>query len=52
MNDYITTTKQSTTKPRAYFLGYTVIDNIPLIFEYASFIHTRVSLPGQIYCFS
>ena len=25
MNDYITTTKQSTTKPCAYFLGYTVI---------------------------
>ena len=24
MNDYITTTKQSTTKPSAYFLGYTV----------------------------
>ena len=24
MNDCITTTKQSTTKPRAYFLGYTV----------------------------
>ena len=24
MNDYITTTKQSTTKPYAYFLGYTV----------------------------
>ena len=25
MNDYITTTKQSTTKPCAYFLGYTVV---------------------------
>ena len=25
MNDYITTTKQSTTKPCAYFLGYTVM---------------------------
>ena len=25
MNDYITTTKQSTTKPCAYFLGYTVL---------------------------
>ena len=24
MDDYITTTKQSTTKPCAYFLGYTV----------------------------
>ena len=28
MNDCITTTKQSTTKPRAYFLGYTVRNNI------------------------
>ena len=32
MNDCITTTKQSTTKPCAYFLGYTVYDylSIPL----------------------
>ena len=29
MNDCITTTKQSTTKPCAYFLGYTVSDNFP-----------------------
>ena len=29
MNDYITTTKQSTTKPCAYFLGYTVRMGIP-----------------------
>ena len=28
MNDYITTTKQSTTKPCAYFLGYTVPHDI------------------------
>ena len=28
MNDYITTTKQSTTKPCAYFLGYTVMKSI------------------------
>ena len=28
MNDYITTTKQSTTKPCANFLGYTVNDSI------------------------
>ena len=27
MSDYITTTKQSTTKPCAYFLGYTVISH-------------------------
>ena len=32
MNDCITTTKQSTTKPCAYFLGYTVDGNyIPLL---------------------
>ena len=29
MNDYITTTKQSTTKPCAYFLGYTVACCLP-----------------------
>ena len=28
MNDFITTTKQSTTKPCAYFLGYTVKGNL------------------------
>ena len=28
MDDCITTTKQSTTKPCAYFLGYTVISNL------------------------
>ena len=28
MNDCITTTKQSTTKPCAYFLGYTVVSSI------------------------
>ena len=34
MNDCITTTKQSTTKPRAYFLGYTVLQSSskPLIY--------------------
>ena len=31
MNDCITTTKQSTTKPCAYFLGYTVCQGIVLI---------------------
>ena len=33
MNDYITTTKQSTTKPCRYFLGYTVC-----IYRYADFV--------------
>ena len=28
MNDCITTTKQSTTKPCAYFLGYTVVSTL------------------------
>ena len=31
MNDYITTTKQSTTKPYAYFLGYTVSLYVQLV---------------------
>ena len=46
MNDYITTTKQSTTKPCAYFLGYTVhhnslqmIRSLPLI----SLWHDRIT---------
>ena len=34
MNDYITTTKQSTTKPCANFLGYTVIRNLSPAAEY------------------
>ena len=33
MNDCITTTKQSTTKPCAYFLGYTVCLLLKLIFK-------------------
>ena len=32
MNDCITTTKQSTTKPCAYFLGYTVVYTIQYLF--------------------
>ena len=31
MNDYITTTKQSTTKPCAYFLGYTVLEDLAVL---------------------
>ena len=34
MNDYITTTKQSTTKPCAYFLGYTVHQNDVIKLKY------------------
>ena len=35
MNDCITTTKQSTPKPCAYFLGYTVV-NVPGLAESVS----------------
>ena len=35
MNDCITTTKQSTTKPCAYFLGYTVPASTTKVFIYA-----------------
>ena len=34
MNDCITTTKQSTTKPCAYFLGYTVVCHMCQIYFY------------------
>ena len=39
MNDCITTTKQSTTKPCAYFLGYTVASNFLHLLLY---IHSRI----------
>ena len=42
MNDCITTTKQSTTKPCAYFLGYTVCIIEPLCCEQA----VRLLVPG------
>ena len=42
MNDCITTTKQSTTKPCAYFLGYTVHDSLHKV-EIGSHV-----LPSQI----
>ena len=42
MNDYITTTKQSTTKPCAYFLGYTVLDRFSKVV--ATFNHMGWSL--------
>ena len=34
MNDCITTTKQSTTKPCAYFLGYTAISKTEVVLKY------------------
>ena len=42
MNDCITTTKQSTTKPCAYFLGYTVSDANPYTVQ-AKICHTFYS---------
>ena len=42
MNDYITTTKQSTTKPCAYLLGYTVRSIIT---------HTSVVFNSSLFCF-
>ena len=46
MNDCITTTKQSTTKPCAYFLGYTVVNYIRY-FCVHSLIHALPSLLVQ-----
>ena len=44
MNDYIATTKQSTTKPCAYFLGYTVpVHTMSRIFF---FVGLRLGLPN------
>ena len=43
MNDCITTTKQSTTKPCAYFLGYTIQwQPIPVIMKWYSFYSTKL----------
>ena len=39
MNDCITTTKQSTTKPCAYFLGYTVPDQVMTLIVFAIWRH-------------
>ena len=43
MNDCITTTKQSTTKPCAYFLGYTVWSG-QLWGNYTNFLHSMTFL--------
>ena len=46
MNDCITTTKQSTTKPCAYFLGYTVwCNNDKCRISVRQWTHKRHSLP-------
>ena len=42
MNDCITTTKQSTTKPCAYFLGYTVHPSQYLLVNGASCLHNQI----------
>ena len=44
MNDCITTTKQSTTKPCAYFLGYTVALSTSVTSVW--FINTKITLKG------
>ena len=47
MNDCITTTKQSTTKPCAYFLGYTVETKIPS-YQYRTPIINRAMFIKEI----
>ena len=42
MNDCITTTKQSTTKPCEYFLGHTVIGHKPILFP-GSWCHQAIN---------
>ena len=51
MNDCITTTKQSTTKPCAYFLGYTVSYNNVFDGRFKLFIirHNAYSKPNWLY---
>ena len=44
MNNCITTTKQSTTKPCAYFLGYTVYHH-----EYKRWTHPHTCIHSEIY---
>ena len=56
MNDCITTTKQSTTKPCAYFLGYTVSStkrNIPLdiCLSYVQYIPRNMHTVFPLLCF-
>ena len=48
MNDCITTTKQSTTKPCAYFVGYTVGPSVVLRYK-SSHIDIRMSWNDEIY---
>ena len=52
MNDCITTTKQSTTKPCAYFLGYTVVNNLYNI-PHLQYIDPRIvpNLNWETICF-
>ena len=48
MNNYITTTKQSTTKQCAYFLGYTVLASINKTWQYHIF--ELLNVPEQNKC--
>ena len=47
LNDSITTTKQSTTKPCAYFLGYTVCKKSVLIHKFILISITHCFVPAQ-----
>ena len=51
MNDCITTTKQSTTKPCAYFLGYTVQDPHYAVQSFGFFYFTgkNIQCPGPTF---
>ena len=55
MSHYITTTKQSTTKPCAYLLGYTVTKLRPasiLTSHYPPQYWIHCVIPGTTYCYS
>ena len=49
MNDCITTTQQSTTKPCAYFLGYTVSTFLDHTVFDSTFDGTYLHVPGNMY---
>ena len=54
MNDYITTTKESTTKPCAYFLGYTVPPmHLPCLshfYIHETHLHIKSSADRELLC--
>ena len=50
MNDYITTKKQSTTKPCAYFLGYTVDRSVYCQVASMELPSWKVSMKASLFC--